>query len=223
MKSAFYHFGRSRTQGPILTYRSYRAIEAALAVHGIDILAKTIGLLLAIPFALICVAIIVAIISAVSGGWLVVAPAPPKALIPKSAFGQPSWLDFGDSWLRLFYLSVQDPQIRVEYLVGRSRLRGWSASCRALLCLGWLESIHVRRSVESWTFLLMYSPRVLNYVEISAFCSTKVLVRLDKKELRLQLLVVRALKGELGLASCITHPGNPSLLVRYSVPVINVK
>ncbi|PBL04441.1 hypothetical protein ARMGADRAFT_1070886 [Armillaria gallica] len=80
--SAFHHFGRSRTQGPILndgTHRSYGAIEAAQAdhsrpreIHGIDILAKTIGLLLAIPFALICVAIIVAIVSAVSGGWLVV-------------------------------------------------------------------------------------------------------------------------------------------------------
>ncbi|SJK99415.1 uncharacterized protein ARMOST_02715 [Armillaria ostoyae] len=93
--SAFDHFGRSRAQGPILndgTYPSYGAIEAALEGHvhnieahhrlvnhsiirkaqGIEILAKVIGLLLAIPFALICVAIIVAIISAVSGAWLVV-------------------------------------------------------------------------------------------------------------------------------------------------------
>ncbi|KAK0222952.1 hypothetical protein EDD85DRAFT_796128 [Armillaria nabsnona] len=122
--SAFYHFGRSKTQGPILndgTYRSYGAIEAALAgeeVHSIDILANTIGLLLAIPFALICVAIIVAIISGVSGGWLVVGQAiapsqlPPKPLFPsRRLVDLPGWISgihgcVSSAWILRFVLSI---------------------------------------------------------------------------------------------------------------------
>ncbi|KAK0222938.1 hypothetical protein EDD85DRAFT_941271 [Armillaria nabsnona] len=73
--SAFYRcFRRSRSQGPILndsTYRSYGAIEAALAARGTGILAKTIIVLLTILFTLICIAIMAAITSAFCGACIV--------------------------------------------------------------------------------------------------------------------------------------------------------